>query len=691
MKNQATLEHQSVCSLIDITPRVSAKLEKLGIQTIHDLIFYLPYRYENRTTITPIIALKEGEKALVCGTIEFTDVLIRPRRNLVCRISDKTGSFNLKFFKFNRLSNLNKGSLVSCFGEVRYNSYQRSLEMIHPEYKIITDTTNITQSHLTPVYQLTKGLQQKTLRKAVQQALAIALQQPYNFKDYLPEQILKLYNYPSLKDALCTLHAPKAKQNNKQLYALKRLAFEELLAHHLTLLKNKLTLKKWKAPIFTIDKTQQDKFIASLPFQLTTEQQRVISEISADCSIDSPMLRLIQGDVGSGKTIVAAYSALLAIASGFQVAVMAPTELLASQHFQNFKLWLKNFTLNNAYLSSQIKAKTRTKTLQSIKDGTANIIIGTHALFQNQVNFKQLGLVIIDEQHRFGVHQRMVLREKGGGNNYCPHQLVMTATPIPRTLAMLNYSDLDISIISKLPPGRKPVTTRVIPSTNRDKLINKIKQWIAKNKQAYWVCTLIEESDTRRCQAAEKTLEYLTQVIPNIKIAMIHGRMKAAEKESTMHAFKNHEIDLLVATTVIEVGVDVPNANLIIIENAEHFGLSQLHQLRGRVGRGGQESFCLLMYQAPLSNLSRHRLSILRKSNDGFFIAEKDLELRGPGDVMGTKQTGQIPLKIANLSRDAYLLDNVYKVADMLTINYPQTIQHIIDRWTKSHNNYSKI
>jgi ATP-dependent DNA helicase RecG len=632
---------------------------------------------------------------LCSGTVEFTDVIVRGRSTLVCRISDSSGYLNLKFFHFTAKlkSSLSPGTLVSCFGEIRSSYQDHGIEMIHPEYKIISSTDNITEDCLTPIYPLTEGLHQTTLRKSIRQALSLCLNQ---LTDWLPESILKKYQYPSLVDALQTLHQPEEKITAEQLLygnlpELKRLAFEELLAHHLILLKNKQSSKKFKAPVFKLDKKQMDLFISSLPFQFTAAQKRVVEEIVTDCTSNQPMLRLVQGDVGSGKTIVAAYAALLAISTQFQVAIMAPTELLAEQHLKNFKQWFDIFDAHVVYLTGHIKGKAREEILNAIERGKADIIIGTHALFQDSVNFKKLGLIIIDEQHRFGVHQRLALREKGQKNDVRPHQLVMTATPIPRTLAMLQYSDLDISVIDELPPGRKPVITSVIPSERREQVISKINEWTEKKHQTYWVCTLIDESDFLQCEAAEKTTEYLTQELPEVRIALVHGRMKAKEKEAIMKGFKNHEYDLLVATTVIEVGVDVPNASLMIIENSERLGLSQLHQLRGRVGRGDKDSYCLLMYSPPLSNMSRHRLGVLRESSDGFIIAEKDLELRGPGDVMGTRQTGLMQLKIANLNRDTDLLEQVQEAATVICDQHPDNVQPIIDRWLGQTTLYSEV
>jgi len=692
--------NQPVGILTGIGAQTANRLQKLGLCTLQDLIFHLPLRYEDRTRVYPICSLKPGMSVLISGKVDFTDILPRGRKSLICRISDGTGFINLRFFHFSASQHnaLKPGTLISCFAEVRYGF--AGLEMVHPEYKVIANPDAcITESCLTPVYPLTEGLGQNVIRKAVKQALNLCSHEPELLTDWIPESILKQYRYPSLADAIQTLHAPdesvsiEALQNGS-VPALKRLAFEELLTHFLILRTTRNKTKAWQAPSFSVGaegKTAADHFIRSLPFKLTGAQQRVIAEIEADCRLQHPMMRLVQGDVGSGKTVVSAYAALLALTAGYQVAVMAPTELLAEQHMRNFSIWFEGFQTQVVFLTGQLKGNARKTVLQALEDGTAGIIIGTHALFQDSVRFHRLGLIIIDEQHRFGVHQRLALREKGQQDGIRPHQLVMTATPIPRTLAMLQYSDLDISIIDELPPGRKPIVTSVIPAERRADVIDRINGWVGKNKQVYWVCTLIEESEVLQCEAAEKTAETLTEALPNVRVALIHGRMKSAEKDAVMQAFKNHQIDLLVATTVIEVGVDVPNAGLMIIENPERLGLSQLHQLRGRVGRGNDDSYCLLMYQAPLSDTARHRLGVLRDSNDGFVIAEKDLELRGPGEVMGTRQTGQMHFKIADLVRDAELLDTVQQIGDRFLTQSPQAIQPLCDRWLGASTEYSEV
>lgn len=689
---------QPVATLTGIGAHTANRLEKLGIHSIQDLIFHLPLRYEDRTRISAIGSLTAGTTALICGKVEYIDILPRGRRSLICRIGDSSGSISLRFFHFTagQHNTLKPGTLISCFAEVRHGF--SGLEMVHPEYTVIAnnDNTPVTETRLTPVYPLTEGLSQTLIRKAVKQALNLCSEETKLLPDWIPPSILNQYHYPSLTEAIHTLHAPdesvsiEALQNGS-VPALKRLAFEELLAHHLSLRKIRNKARSWQAPRFGGDNIITEHFFRSLPFQLTNAQQRVIAEIEADCSQPRPMMRLVQGDVGSGKTIVSAYAALLALIAGYQVAVMAPTELLAEQHLRNFSAWFEGFQTRVVLLTGQMKGSLRKDALQALVDGSAGIIIGTHALFQDSVEFHRLGLIIIDEQHRFGVHQRLALREKGQQAGIRPHQLVMTATPIPRTLAMLQYSDLDISIIDELPPGRKPVVTSVIPAERRDEVIDRINNWVSKSRQVYWVCTLIEESEVLQCEAAEKTAERLTRALPGVRVALIHGRLKAAEKEAAMQAFKNHQIDLLVATTVIEVGVDVPNAGLMIIENPERLGLSQLHQLRGRVGRGEGNSYCLLMYQSPLSDTARQRLGILRDSNNGFIIAEKDLQLRGPGEVMGTRQTGQMHFKVADLARDADLLDNIEQIGDKIFAESPYAIQPLCDRWLGVATEYSEV
>ncbi|MDT4291314.1 ATP-dependent DNA helicase RecG [Methylomonas sp. MO1] len=687
---------QPVTTLTGIGSQSADRLEKLGIYTLQDLLFHLPLRYQDRSRIVPIAQLLPGMTTLVCGTVEFTDSIQRGRPSVICRIADDSGNLSIRFFHFTvqQSQQLKPGTLLGCFGEIRYG--YNGLEMVHPEYKIVSAAEQLLETTLTPVYPLTEGISQSALRKAIKQALALCLASDNAITDWLPANLLAEYGYPTLNDALQTLHNPPPQLSAEiisggSLPALKRLVFEEFLAHHLALLQGKLAYKSWQSPVFEINQAAKQAFLQGLPFQLTAAQQRVTAEIESDCRQAQPMLRLVQGDVGSGKTVVAALASLLALNSGYQVAIMAPTELLAEQHFRNFSLWFAETGYQVLFLTGQLKGKSRQATLEALTDGSANIVIGTHALFQDSVHFHKLGLIVIDEQHRFGVHQRLALREKGQHGGLRPHQLIMTATPIPRTLAMLQYSDLDISIIDELPPGRKPIATSVISSARREEVIGRIEHWVAQQRQAYWVCTLIEESEVLQCEAAEKTAAYLCQALSNVRVGLVHGRMKAAEKDAVMQAFKNRDCDLLVATTVIEVGVDVPNAGLMIIENPERLGLSQLHQLRGRVGRGNQDSYCLLLYQSPLSQAGKQRLAILKESNDGFVIAEKDLELRGPGEVMGTRQTGQIQFKIADLSRDSDLLELIPAAAQLIHRQHPNAIQPLIHRWIGHSRHYAEV
>lgn len=687
---------RSLTVLSGVGSQTAGRFQRLGLFSLGDLLFHLPFRYQDRTRFVPIRQLMAGLSALILARVDFVDSLQRGRQSVVCRISDETGELNLRFFHFSaqQLQQFKPGVRIACYGEIRYGI--AGLEMIHPEYKIGAAAETWREEQLTPVYPCTEGLSQNLLRKAIDRAMRLCLPHIGCMADGLPEAIRQAMGYPCLADALQTVHNPPAELSLQQvnagdLPALKRLAFEEFLAHHLIQLQTKRDYKAHRAPRFCLDEQAQHAFIERLPFQLTNAQRRVLNEIVDDCVCEKPMLRLVQGDVGSGKTVVAALAALLALGSGFQVTVMAPTELLAEQHFRNFSQWFADSGVQVHFLSGQIKGKTRQQILHALANDAASLVIGTHALFQEHVHFLRLGLIIIDEQHRFGVHQRLALREKGSHSGLRPHQLVMTATPIPRTLAMLHYSDLDVSIIDELPPGRKSVVTSVIPGERRQEVIARLRQWVAQGHQAYWVCTLIEESDQLQCEAAEKTAETLRQALPEVRVGLVHGRMKSVDKEAVMQGFKQHASDLLVATTVIEVGVDVPNAALMVIENAERLGLSQLHQLRGRVGRGSLDSYCLLLYQSPLSALGKQRLAILRETGDGFVIAEKDLELRGPGEVLGTRQTGQMQFKIADLSRDRALLSQVPPVAEQIVQHDPDAIATLIERWVGHKHHYAEV
>jgi len=678
---------QLPCSVLrGVGPQLKARLEKLGLCTVQDLLFHLPSRYEDRTRIVPMRQLRPGDHVVVEGLVTESQIRFGRRRSLLCSLEDETGSITLRFFHFNNAQQAQlatKNLRIRCFGEVRFG--MSGFEMVHPEYRCLTANTPLAvDEHLTPIYPTTEGLQQRTFRQLTEQALQFL--ENDSLEEYLPATLLQQFSLPDLSSAVRYVHRPPPDAPRDQLMAglhpaQQRLAFEELLAHQLSLQQRRLALKQYQAPALSKESGLLTRFLKNLSFELTTAQQRVVTEIKNDLARNVPMLRLVQGDVGSGKTVVAAIAALQAINQGYQVALMAPTELLTEQHAKNFMRWLEPLGLKSVCLTSSLKSAERAKILADMQSGAAHIAIGTHALFQKDVSFANLALVIIDEQHRFGVQQRLELREKGHNANERPHQLIMTATPIPRTLAMTAYADLDISSIDELPPGRKPITTSLISAQRRDEIISHIAQACSKGSQAYWVCTLIEESDLLQCQAAEATAVFLTQQLPQLRLGLIHGRLKAAEKEQLMADFKTGAIDLLVATTVIEVGVDVPNATLMVIENAERLGLAQLHQLRGRVGRGEAASYCVLLYQTPLSALAKERLKVLKNHQDGFEIARQDLELRGPGDVLGTRQAGLMMFRIADLLRDKALLPNIQTASQRLLQEFPSQVEPLIARW----------
>ncbi|MBD3610788.1 MAG: ATP-dependent DNA helicase RecG, partial [Gammaproteobacteria bacterium] len=597
----------SVTELKGVGPRMAQRLAKLHISRVEDVLFHLPLRYEDRTRIMPIGTLRPDDHAVIQGEVQLSEIKFGKRRMLLTRISDGTGFLTLRFFHFNQAQKetLSKGVTVRCYGEVK--SGHTTLEMIHPEFRIVDpDSAEEIEETLTPVYPATEGVHQQTLRKLSEQALLWLQKQPLD--ELLPTEWLERQQLPEMKAALQYVHRPPP---DADLWSLeegkhpcqRRLAVEELLAHQVALRQLRHQAEQHQAPVLQPGAQLVSGLLAALPFQPTGAQRRVVSEIEADMKRPHPMQRLVQGDVGSGKTLVAALAALQAIDAGYQVAIMAPTELLAEQHYQNFSNWLQPLGIELCWLTGRLKGQAREQTLQRMRDGEVQLITGTHALFQDEVGFAQLGLVIIDEQHRFGVHQRLALREKGAHEGKYPHQLIMTATPIPRTLAMTAYADLDVSVIDELPPGRTPVETIVLSDQRRDEVVERIGRACKQGRQAYWVCTLIEESDVLQCQAAEDSAQLLTDALPELNIGLVHGRMKASEKEQVMAEFKAGDIDLLVATTVIEVGVDVPNASLMVIENAERIGLSQLHQLRGRVGRGSAASSCVLMYHGPLNRI----------------------------------------------------------------------------------------
>ncbi len=686
-----SLADTPVTTLKGVGAKVAEKLKKLNLVTLQDVIFHLPARYEDRTRIYPIADLHAYLHVSIQGEIMSADIQYGRRRMLLVKVSDGTASITLRFFHFSaaQTKSLAIGTTIRAFGEVRTGKSQ--LEMMHPEYKLIDENEDAAlEDSLTPVYPTTEGVKQLTLRNLTEQALKQL--DKGALVELLPKGLYE--NQVSLTEALHLVHRPPPDVIIEDLDegrhpAQKRLVIEELLAHHLSMLKVRSQSKADPGIAIPIDEALKQKFLSTLPFQPTGAQSRVVEEIEQNLQESQPMMRLVQGDVGSGKTLVAALSALSTISAGYQVALMAPTELLAEQHANNFSDWLTTLGIRVGWLAGKLKGKARTETLEKLATGDIDILVGTHAIFQEQVDYKNLALVIVDEQHRFGVHQRLALRKKGEVLGKYPHQLIMTATPIPRTLAMTAYADLDTSIIDELPPGRTPVTTVVLPDTRRGDVIERVRQAAIDNKrQTYWVCTLIDESEVLQCQAAEDAAIALRTALPELKVGLVHGRLKSAEKQAIMDEFKQGELDLLVATTVIEVGVDVPNASLMIIENPERLGLAQLHQLRGRVGRGSVESHCVLMYSSPLSKTASKRLGVLRESHDGFYIAEKDLEIRGPGELLGTKQTGIADLKIADLIRDAALIPDVKNMADYVWREYPSNSQALINRWLAYKEEY---
>ncbi|WP_440870574.1 ATP-dependent DNA helicase RecG [Thiocystis violacea] len=690
-----SLDQVAVQSLKRVGPKVAERLAKLGIQSVQDLLFHLPVRYQDRTRLVPVGALRPGMEALIEGEIRDAEIGAGRRRSLKVLVVDGDGdAILLRFFHFStqQAASLKSGERLRCYGEVRQGP--SSLEMIHPEYRLRREAEDETEAALTPIYPSTEGLQQATWRGLTEQALAQV--SPLSPVDLLPPETLVQQGLPTLAEALRYLHRPPLEASLDALLerrhpAFLRLAFEEMVAHQVSLRRLRLTQRQAVAPVLRGDARLQTRLRAALPFALTAAQERVMAEIASDLSQPRPMQRLLQGDVGAGKTIVAALAALQALECGYQAALMAPTELLSEQHLRNLGAWLRPLGIEPLWLAGRHKGRERGERLEAIASGAARLIVGTHALFQDEVCFQALGLVIVDEQHRFGVHQRMKLREKGGRDGGSPHQLIMTATPIPRSLAMTFYADLDLSVIDALPPGRTPITTVAVPDTRRAEVMERVMSACAQGRQAYWVCTLIEESEVLECQAAEETARQLSEGLPGLRVGLVHGRLKAAERDAVMADFAAGALDLLVATTVIEVGVDVPNASLMIIENPERLGLAQLHQLRGRVGRGAVESHCLLLYHAPLSEVARERLAIIRGTTSGFEIAERDLAIRGAGEVLGTRQTGAIQLRVADPVRDSHLTAAAQQAADLVLARHAEAVDPLIARWLGVREVYGQV
>ncbi|MFP5384390.1 MAG: ATP-dependent DNA helicase RecG [Gammaproteobacteria bacterium] len=681
-------------SLKGVGPALAGRLQALGLDTVEDLLFHLPNRYEDRTKVTPIGAVRPFTTAQVEGEVLAADVLLGRRRSLVVKIADGSGIVALRFYHFNatQKASFARGARVRAFGDARPGA--SGLEFYHPEYRVLVPgSTPPLADRLTPVYGITEGVTQQRIRALTDTALTLL--KSHAPAELLPPQLLSTFRLPPLRDALDFVHHPPPGARTETLTdgshpAIRRLALEELAAHQLSMLAVRREMQQHRAPVLPVLPPLAGALRARLPFALTGAQQRVLDEIAQDLARPVPMLRLVQGDVGAGKTVVAALAAAQAIAAGVQVALMAPTEILAEQHLRSFSQWFEPLDVRTGWLTSRMKKKERDAVITGLADGSIALAIGTHALFQDNVDFQRLGLVIVDEQHRFGVQQRLALRDKGGDHGV-PHQLIMTATPIPRTLAMSAYGDLDTSVIDELPPGRTPIQTVVVGEERRPDIVERIRIACREHRQAYWVCPLIEDSEEVEAQAAETTREDLGNALPELRIGLVHGRLKGAEKAAVMAAFKRGDLDLLVATTVIEVGVDVPNASLMVIENAERLGLAQLHQLRGRVGRGAQQSYCVLMYKSPLSQLGRERLAVMRETTDGFRIAEKDLELRGPGEVLGTRQTGDLSLRVADLLRDAALVETARALALEIQQRHPARAPLLVRRWIGEALRYSRV
>ena len=680
---------EPVTTLRGVGAKMASRLAEIGIRSLEDLLFHFPLRYQDRTQVTPIAGLRDQVDAVIEGTVRGAAVTMGRRRTLLVKVEDGTGLLTVRFFHFRQaqVTQFKTGARVQLFGTPR--RLGSGTEVIHPEYRL-GETADLVEPALTPVYPTVSGIGQSTWRKLCGQALAALNRQP-------PEDLLQgiTEDRITLGEAIAFLHNPPPGTELDPIHggvhpAQIRLAREELIAHQLTVQGVRDTERKHQAPSITSAAEITQQFIAGLPFAPTAAQMRVAKELAADMAQPQPMLRLVQGDVGSGKTLVAAQATLDTIAAGYQVAFMAPTELLAEQHHANLAGWFDELGLPVAWLSGRIKGKARQAVLEQLEHGQAPVVVGTHALFQDDVVFQRLGLIIVDEQHRFGVHQRLSLADKGADGQH-PHQLALTATPIPRSLAMVAYGDLDCSIIDELPPGRQPVTTTLIDSTRREAVIRRVGAACQDGRQAYWVCTAIEESDTLDIEAAEATADQLGSALPGVRVGMVHGRLKPQEKASVMAAFKAGDIQLLVATTVIEVGVDVPNASLMIIDNAERLGLAQLHQLRGRVGRGATESHCLLMFKQPLSDTAQQRLTTMQESSDGFLIAERDLAIRGPGELLGTRQTGLAAFRIALLPEHEDLLIEAQAIAARLYEHDLPRAQALMQRWAGARADFARV
>jgi ATP-dependent DNA helicase RecG len=673
-------------SFAALNPALAGRLARLGIRTPFDLVLHLPLRYEDETRLTPIGEARPGQPVQVEGVVVSNDIVPRPRRQLVLRVSDGSGELVVRYLHFypNQVRSLAVGKRVRLHGELRQGFL--APEMVHPRARIVAPGEPLPIT-LTPVYPTTAGLAQPVLRKLIDRCLA-----ELDLSDTLPSSLRAAHRLAEFEASVRFLHAPPPDADESALGerthpAWRRIKFDELLAQQLSMRLHYRERRARVAPRLPDRGTLTRRLIDSLPFRLTPAQERALAEIRRDMAEAHPMQRLLQGDVGSGKTIVAALAALQAAENGYQTAIMAPTEILAEQHYRKFAQWLEPLGVRVAWLAGSQKKRVRKEALEQVALGEALVAVGTHALFQEEVRFRRLGLAVIDEQHRFGVHQRLALRLKGDQ----PHQLMMSATPIPRTLAMSYYADLDVSVIAELPPGRTPVATRLVADARRDEVIARVRADCLAGRQAYWVCPLIEESEALQLQTALETFERLKNTFPELKVGLIHGRLKPEDKARVMEAFQRGEIQLLVATTVIEVGVDVPNASLMVIDHAERMGLSQLHQLRGRVGRGAHKSMCILLYGTPLSGAARERLRVLYQVSDGFEIARHDLRLRGPGEFLGARQSGVPLLRFADLERDQDLLEAAREVAQEMLERFPDHARRHLERWMGLRHHYLKV
>ena len=683
----------ALSDLKGVGPSTLEKLEKLGLRSIYDLLFHMPLRFEDKTRLTPMTELNPFRTVQVQGEVVKAYIIQGRKPILVCEISDGLGLVSLKFFNFfySQRIKMKAGSLIRAYGEVRPG--KRGFDMMHPEYQHLSDASEPLAEYLEPVYPKSDGLSQKLLRKLIAQVLDLLAAGSMDVTDHVPLEHLQAQGMPDLSEAIHTIHQPRSETSTEQMLqwchpAQHRMMLEEILVHLLNLKKLKADIQSSGAVELQVSAEQQQAFESQLSFTLTGAQSRVIAEIYHDVGIDRPMQRLLQGDVGSGKTVVAAAAIKAAVDNGYQAALMAPTEILAEQHMKTLKSYFQDNKL--VFLSGSLNAADRRLALEEIASD-ADVIIGTHALFQEQVNYRNLALVVIDEQHRFGVQQRLALKQKGEANALIPHTLIMTATPIPRTLAQTVYANLDVSVIDELPPNRKEINTVLLSNEKMSQLAERVIQACAQGEQAYWVCTLIDESEKLNAIAATERMQELKEWFPDLNIGLVHGRMKSDEKQEVMQAFMDNRMQLLVATTVIEVGVDVPNASLMVIDNAERLGLSQLHQLRGRVGRGNRQSHCVLMYQHPLSETAKIRLQTMRETNDGFAIARQDLKLRGPGEILGSRQTGAMAFRLINIERDHQLIAQARQLAEQLLKTHPEACDQMVDRWNQQQQDLAKI